>query len=191
MLKPVKKACVYNSAPHKASPLRYYPRLWTVFDDRNKMLAICSVSYYNTHRVEIQNKIQNISLPRCELPLFTVRVEAGFPSPAEDYIDCDLDLNEHLIQHPAATYFVRVSGSSMIGAGIHDGDLLIVDRSVEPRDGDVVIAALLGELTLKRIHKRGGKVMLIPDNDAYPTIEVDQEAEFQVWGVCRHVIHSL
>ena len=155
------------------------------------MLAICLVSCYNTYRVEIQNKIQHISPPRCALPLFTVRVEAGFPSPAEDYIDCDLDLNEHLIRHPAATYFVRVSGSSMIGAGIHDGDLLIVDRSVEPRDGDVVIAALLGELTLKRIRKYNGKVMLIPDNDAYPPIEVDQGAEFQVWGVCKHVIHSL
>ena len=141
--------------------------------------------------MEIQNEIQDISPPRRELPLFTVCVKAGFPSPAEDYIDCNLDLNEYLVRHPAATYFVRVSGSSMTGAGILDGDLLIVDRSVAPREGDVVIAALFGELTLKRIRKCGGKVMLIPDNDAYPPIKVDQETEFQIWGVCKHVIHSL
>lgn len=141
--------------------------------------------------MEVRHEILNISLSRCELPLFTVRVEAGFPSPAEDYIDCNLDLNEYLIRHPAATYFVRVSGDSMTGAGIHDGDLLIVDRAADPADGDVVIAALLGELTLKRIRRRGGKVLLVPDNRAYPPIEVGEEDEFRIWGVCKHVIHSL
>ena len=146
---------------------------------------------YTNHGMEIQHEILNISLSRCELPLVSARVEAGFPSPAEDYIDCNLDLNEYLIRNPAATYFVRVSGDSMTGAGIHDGDLLIVDRAAEPRDGDIVIAALLGELTLKRIRKRDGKVLLVPDNHAYPPIEVGEEDEFQIWGVCKHVIHSL
>ena len=141
--------------------------------------------------MEIRREILDFSLRRCGPPLFSARVEAGFPSPAEDYIDCNLDLNEYLIRHPAATYFVRVSGDSMTGAGIHDGDLLIVDRAPEPTDGDVVIAALFGELTLKRIRKRGGKILLVPDNDEYPTIEVDEEADFQIWGVCKYVIHLL
>jgi len=142
--------------------------------------------------MDIRREILDFPPPRrCGLPLIMARVEAGFPSPAEDYVDCNLDLNEYLIRHPAATYFVRVSGNSMTGAGIHDGDLLIVDRATEPADGDVVIAAVFGELALKRIRKRGGKVLLVADNDGYPPIEVSEEADFQVWGVCKHVIHSL
>jgi len=124
-------------------------------------------------------------------PLYGNSVSAGFPSPADDYIDRDLDLNEHLIEHPAATYFVRASGNSMIGAGIRDGDLLLVDRAVSPQDGSVVIAVLFGELTVKRIRMRQNQLLLEPDNNAYPAIPVGPEMEFQVWGVCRYVIHAL
>lgn len=95
----------------------------------------------------------NASSP-LSLPLFASRVPAGFPSPADDYIDQRLDLNEHLINHPAATFFVRVSGDSMTGASLHDGDLLIVDRALEPVDGRIVIAAVNGELTVKRLSLR-------------------------------------
>ncbi|MDY7011235.1 MAG: translesion error-prone DNA polymerase V autoproteolytic subunit [Planctomycetota bacterium] len=139
----------------------------------------------------IQHEILDYPVRRSRLPLVSARVEAGFPSPAEDYIDCNLDLNEYLIRHPAATYFVRVSGNSMTEAGIQDGDLLIVDRALQPTDGDVVIAVLFGEPTLKRIQKRGGKILLVADNGDYSPIEVGPEADFQIWGVCRHVIHSL
>ena len=128
---------------------------------------------------------------RYSAPLYFAGVPAGFPSPADDYVDRDLDLNEHLIAHPAATYFVRASGNSMSGAGIHDGDLLIVDRAVEPKDGSIVIAVICGDLTVKRLHFCDGRLLLEPDNNAYSPIEVAPEMDFQVWGVCRHVIHTL
>lgn len=127
----------------------------------------------------------------CELPLYLAKVAAGFPSPAEDYIDQPLDLNKHLIKHPVATFFVRVSGSSMVNAGIGDGDLLIVDRAAQPVNGSVVIAIIYGELTVKRIQRRNGQVLLVPDNGQYEPIEVTEGMDFQIWGVCRHVIHQL
>jgi len=125
------------------------------------------------------------------LPLFLSPVAAGFPSPADDYMDRALDLNEHLVAHPAATFFVRASGDSMRGAGIHDGDTLVVDRALDPKDGDVVIAALDGELTVKRIRRRAGRVELLPENPDYPPIEVGPEASFELWGVVTYVIHKL
>jgi DNA polymerase V len=124
-------------------------------------------------------------------PLFLVPVPAGFPSPADDYLEGALDLNEYLIKHKAATFFWRVTGDSMIGAGIHSGDLLIVDRSLEPETGNVIIAALDGELTVKRIEIHDGKLFLVPENPDYPLIPVTEEQSFQVWGVVKHVIHSL
>jgi DNA polymerase V len=124
-------------------------------------------------------------------PLFLATVSAGFPSPAEDYIEGRLDLNQHLIKHPAATFFVRVAGDSMTGAGIHPGDILVVDRSLEPRDASVVIAVLDGELTVKRISRRAGRLYLVPDNSLYQPLEILEEMEFEVWGVVTSVIHSL
>jgi DNA polymerase V len=124
-------------------------------------------------------------------PLFLASVSAGFPSPAEDYIEGRLDLNRHLIKHPAATFFVRVAGDSMIGAGIHPGDILVVDRALEPQDSNVVIAVIDGELTVKRISQRHGKLFLVPDNQAYEPLEIIETMEFEVWGVVTSVIHSL
>ena len=124
-------------------------------------------------------------------PLFLASVSAGFPSPAEDYIEGRLDLNRHLIKHPAATFFVRVAGDSMIGAGIHPGDILVVDRALEPQDSNVVIAVVDGELTVKRISQRHGKLFLVPDNQAYQPLEILEEMEFEVWGVVTSVIHNL
>jgi DNA polymerase V len=124
-------------------------------------------------------------------PLFLASVSAGFPSPAEDYIEGRLDLNRHLIKHPAATFFVRVAGDSMIGAGIHPGDILVVDRALEPQDSNVVIAVIDGELTVKRISQRHGKLFLLPDNQAYEPLEILAEMEFEVWGVVTSVIHNL
>jgi DNA polymerase V len=127
----------------------------------------------------------------CARPLHVATVSAGFPSPAEDYVEGLLDLNKHLIQHPAATYFVRVAGDSMIEAGIHSGDLLIVDRSLEPQDKNVVIANLNGELTVKRIRLLRGKITLVPENKSYSPQSIGRNTDFEVWGVVRYVIHTV
>ena len=128
---------------------------------------------------------------KLSLPIAMTSVPAGFPSPADDYMDKKLDLNEYLIQHPAATFFVRVKGESMIQAGIHSGDILIVDRAIEPEDGKVVIAAIDGELTVKRILKRDGKLYLAAENPDYNLIEVSPEQSFIIWGVVTYVIHKV
>jgi len=127
----------------------------------------------------------------CERPLFMSKVAAGFPSPAEDYVEGSLDLNTYLVKHPAATFFVRVTGDSMIGAGIHPDDLLIVDRSLEPADKKVVIAVVEGDITVKRFRRRGGRVFLEPENDAYAPLEVTDGMAFEVWGVVTSVVHPL
>jgi DNA polymerase V len=124
------------------------------------------------------------------LPLFLCRVQAGFPSPADDYVESGLDLNRHLIQRPASTFFVRVQGDSMVDAGIHDGDTLIVDRADEPDNGSIVVAALYGELTVKRIRTRDDRLYLMPENDEHDPICVPDESDLVIWGVVQHVIHS-
>lgn len=126
-----------------------------------------------------------------ELPVAEASIKAGFPSPADDFMEDRLDLNEHLIDHPAATFFVRVSGDSMVDAGIHDGDILIVDRAIEPVDGKIVIAVLDGQLSVKRLRKQNGKVFLKPENDDYGVMEITEENDLRVWGVVNHVIHSV
>lgn len=126
-----------------------------------------------------------------KVPLFLEAVSAGFPSPAEDYLESKMDLNENLVKHPAATFFVRVTGDSMLESGIHTGDLLVVDRAIRPADDHVVIAVLNGELTLKRIRCQKGKLILIPENKAYKPVSVDSEMSFEIWGVVTHVIHPL
>ena len=128
---------------------------------------------------------------QCERPLFMVPVSAGFPSPAEDYIEGNLDLNKYLIKHPAATFFVKVTGSSMIDAGIHDGDILIVDRSIKPVNKKVVIAVVNGELTVRRIRVTKDRVVLISENKDYKPLQVNEEMGFEVWGVVTNVIHPL
>lgn len=115
-------------------------------------------------------------------PLLAVRVSAGFPSPADDYLERRIDLNEHLIRHPAATFFVRVAGDSMKGAGIFDGDLLIVDRAAEVTSGCIVVARVHDEFTLKRVRKVGSRVFLDPENEKYQPIEVTEGSDFEVWG---------
>ena len=128
---------------------------------------------------------------RYKLPVFLGRLPAGFPSPADDYLEGKLDLNRHLIKHPAATFFVRVTGDSMIGAGIHSGDLLVVDRSLEPSDKNVVVAVLDGELTVKRLFKQHGVLRLLPENLNYQPIEITPQQTIEIWGVVTNVIHAL
>jgi DNA polymerase V len=114
-------------------------------------------------------------------PLFLAWVAAGFPSPADDHLD--LDLHELPIQHPASTFYVRLAGDSMQGAGLYDGDILVVDRSLEPKHTDIVIAVLNGELTVKRLFTQGPVVQLRPANHRYPIITVTPDQELLIWGV--------
>ncbi|MDO9240846.1 MAG: translesion error-prone DNA polymerase V autoproteolytic subunit [Methylicorpusculum sp.] len=128
--------------------------------------------------------------PVC-LPFFSGKVSAGFPSPADDYIEKTLDLNELLIQKPAATFFVRAEGESMLGAGIHPNDILVVDRSIEPVPGKIVICALNGELVVKRLKRQAGQWLLGSENPAYPDIVLHEELEMVIWGVVTSVIHPV
>jgi DNA polymerase V len=128
---------------------------------------------------------------RVPLPLFSGKVAAGFPSPADDYVEKSLDLNELLIQKPAATFFVRAQGESMLGAGIHPNDILVVDRSIEPVPGKIVICALNGELTVKRLERTNEQWQLKAENPDYADIVIHEELDMVVWGVVTNVIHAL
>ncbi|WP_367122700.1 LexA family protein [Sulfurivirga sp.] len=123
-------------------------------------------------------------------PFYAASVAAGFPSPAEDYEEPALDLNEHLVQHREATFFVRAQGHSMTGAGIHDGDLLVVDRALEARDGDIVIAVVDGALTVKRLRREGGRTWLQAENPDYADIVPGEAQQLELWGVVTAVIHQ-
>lgn len=122
-------------------------------------------------------------------PQYTIA--AGFASPTNDEIEQELDLNKHLIKHPAATFFLRVRGDSMIKAGIHDGDILIVDRSLEPGDRKIVIASVNGELTVKRLSRTKQGVFLVAENEVFSTIQVTSDHDIQIWGVVTTVIHPV
>jgi len=125
------------------------------------------------------------------IPLFSSKVSAGFPSPADDYIEKTLDLNDLLIQHPSATFFVRAEGESMLGAGIHPNDILVVDRSLTATVGKVVICALNGELTVKRLKSIGDVIILGAENPDYSDIIVKEGMDMLIWGVVTNVIHPL
>jgi DNA polymerase V len=125
------------------------------------------------------------------VPFFTPAVSAGFPSPAQDYIEEPLDLKALLIKHPAATFFVRAAGDSMIGAGIHSGDILVVDRSLKSQRGRIVIAVLNGEMTVKRLAGNQDKPVLLPENSNYKELALTEEMDFKVWGVVTAVLHFL
>jgi len=127
---------------------------------------------------------------KIEIPLFTAGVSAGFPSPADDFIDKKLDLNEFLISHPSATFFVRVEGTSMIEAGIHPGDILIVDKALEASPGNIVIALIEGEFTVKRFQRTEGRCFLLAENPSFKPIEITEGMRVEVWGVVTYVIHK-
>lgn len=122
------------------------------------------------------------------LPFADLGIQAGFPSPAQDYMSETIDLNSELISHPAATFYARVEGESMIGDGIDSGDILVIDRSLEPADGDLAVCCLDGDFTLKRIALRDNEVWLIPSNEAFDPILVTPENNFEVWGVVTYTI---
>ena len=153
------------------------------------MSNILNLNQTRRDRVEILGRA--VSESGQGTPLYLERISAGFPSPADDYIETALDLNTYLVRNPAATFMVRVSGDSMSGAGIHDGDILVVDRSEEPVPGRIVVAVLDGELTVKRLVRKDGQIFLTPENPRYRPIAVAAEQDLHVWGVVSGVVRRL
>ena len=129
--------------------------------------------------------------PTLLIPLVKETISAGFPSPAEDYIELGIDLNKYLIKNPISTFFLRVSGNSMNNAGIYNNDLLIIDRSINPKPGHIVVALLDGEFTLKRLIKRQDNYYLRADKENYPAINLYEYIDIQIWGVATYSIHEL
>ena len=125
------------------------------------------------------------------IPLYNYSISAGFPSPADDHLEKNLDLNEYLIKNQTSTFFVRVQGDSMVGAGINSNDILIVDRSLEISNGKIIIAVLYGELTVKRLRLSKNEMWLDADNNKFDPIKVTEEMNFHVWGIATNVIHKL
>jgi len=138
----------------------------------------------------VSDAAETLAAAQLQVPLYLESVSAGFPSPAQDYIEDVLDLNALCIQHPAATFFVRVEGESMIEAGIHPGDILVVDRSLRPSHGDFVIACLDGEMTVKELCLRP-RVRLLPHNAAFRPIEIADGSELDIFGVVTNVVRSV
>jgi len=152
------------------------------FGEPTKPVRIPISMIKSIHRI-IENKGYKI-------PLYSSKVAAGFPSPADDHIEGHLDLNEHLIKNPAATFFVTVKGNSMIDASINENDILIVDRSIKPQHGKIVVAAVDGQLTVKRLHKKDGELMLMPENPEFSPIKLNENNEIYIWGIVTNVIHA-
>lgn len=124
-------------------------------------------------------------------PISSERVSAGFPSPAENYIEGELNLNTLLVKNPSATFFVKVSGDSMLGAGIHPNDILIVDRSIDVKNNDIIIASVNREFTVKRFRQDNNSIRLEPENPKYKPIIITESMDFEVWGIVTSVIHKV
>lgn len=132
-----------------------------------------------------------MSNPLLQRPLYDSKVAAGFPSPADDHLESQLDLNEYVVKNPATTFYVRVEGNSMINAGIHPNDILVVDLSLEPHDGNIIIALVDGEFTVKRLKILPSKqICLMPENENYSPIMIQEGMDFRVWGIVTNVIHA-
>lgn len=125
------------------------------------------------------------------LPLVDAFISAGFPSPADDYLEAKLDLNQLLIQNPSSTFFARVRGSSMVDVGINDGDILIIDKSLEPKPNSVLVCFIDGEFTVKKVMKANGDFYLMPQNKEFEPIKVNKDSDFRLWGVVTYCIHKL
>ena len=137
----------------------------------------------------VEKVLSFVNLDCYQLPLYSSKVQAGFPSPADDHVDEFLDLNQHLVKHPASTFFVKVSGDSMLNAGIHPGDILVVDKSLSPVNGKIVIAVINGDLTVKRLIKNSLGIFLYPENQKFKPIKVTENT--LIWGVVTNVLHAV
>ena len=146
--------------------------------------------YKSQLKSDVKVSLPIADAPVVNTPIFTSRVQAGFPSPADDYLEDQLDLNKHLIHHQEATFFVRAQGESMLNAGIHPGDILVVDKSLIAKSGKIVIAVVDGEFTVKRLHKYKGKITLKAENPDFDDIVINAGNELIIWGVVTSVIHQ-
>ena len=140
--------------------------------------------------MEIEAPIPLVKRTSLKLPLVSAKVEAGFPSPADDHLERGIDLNEELIRNPPATFLVRVKGDSMRDAGIHSGDVLIVDKSITPSDRQIVVAMIDGEFTVKRYRKHAGRVFLEAANENFRSIQIGEDQELTIWGAVTYIIHK-
>ena len=127
---------------------------------------------------------------KLKIPLFGDSISAGFPSPADDYTEENIDLNEHLISNPFSTFFLRVKGESMINAGIKDNDLVIVDKSLIAKPGNIIIAMIDGEFTIKRLSIKNNELYLKAENNNYPNFILENHSDVQIWGVVIYSIHN-
>ena len=152
-------------------------------------MYFCTMSKMTKGNISLEiGKVENNS--NISLPFADMGIKAGFPSPAQDFMDVSIDLNKELIRHPASTFFGRVKGNSMIDAGICDGDILIIDKSLEPRSGDMAVCFIDGEFTLKFIRIEKEIIWLIPANDEYEPMKVTANDNFMVWGVVTYSIKN-
>lgn len=139
---------------------------------------------------QIESIVHLVDATATILPLYSWPVQAGFPSPADDYLEEPLDLGKRLIKHPTATFLVKVRGDSMLNAGIKPGNILVVDRSRKPCNGHVVIAVVNGEFTVKRLKLKANKIFLEPENDNYLPIEIEEKDDTYIWGVVTSCIQE-
>lgn len=142
--------------------------------------------------IDPQESLPQEIMPEDQLPgLAQSGIHAGFPSPATDYMTQAIDLNRELVKHPAATFYGRVVGDSMIDAGVEEGDILVIDRALDPKDGDMAVCFVDGEFTLKHLHFHDGGLTLRPANPRYPEIEISEGVDFKMWGVVTYVIKKV
>jgi DNA polymerase V len=171
---------------HKSPPISEHLRLWNQsqrYKKKRRLKLFGPMDMNDVFRGKISSSLQ--------VPLFESRVQAGFPCPTDEYSEGSLDLNDYLLPHKETTFFVRVTGDSMINVGIFPGDMLVVDRSLTPTYGKIVIALLNGEMTVKRLEKFKNRLFLCAENEDYPDIKITEEDHFAIWGVVTNVIHSL
>ncbi len=146
-----------------------------------------AIKLYAASAIEIYSAFSG---SRLELPVISAGISAGFPSPALDFIDLTIDMNRHLIKHPSATFYGRVKGHSMKDAGIFDGDLLVIDKSLEPKNDKIAVCFIDGEFTVKRIKIENDCCWLIPENSDFQPLKVTAENDFLIWGIVTHVIKA-
>ena len=139
----------------------------------------------------IKSVLKYIHNKTFKIPLYGAKIPAGLPTSADDHIEDHLDLNEYLIKNPASTFFVRATGDSMINAGIYENDILIIDRSITPSHGKIIVAAIDGQLTVKKLHVKNNEMLLMPENMNYSPIKINQDNEVLIWGVVTNVIHAI
>lgn len=154
---------------------------------------ICSI-VYRCLELPLSVTVQALSLrsePAAHTSRAEIEIPGGFPSPAQDYATADINLNEHLLPNPNSSYLMRVRGDSMTGAGIWDGDEIVVDRSIRPRSGDVVVAVVDGEMTVKTLVFQGDQVVLKAENPDHPDLPLPELADLRVWGVVTFVLHHV